>query len=127
MGQNMVGWTTLRVIGPSGATVKLRFAERLLPDGSIYTENLRNAEATDVYTLRGGGPETFTPHFTFHGFRYVEVSGLPGLSLIHILSKPFRAQFLLHRFWDRLQKIALQALRHQQSIFFREVRIRGLQ
>ncbi len=77
MGQNMVGWATLRVQGQGGSTVRLRFAERLQPDGSIYTENLRNAEATDVFTLRGGGEETFTPHFTFHGFRYVQISGLP--------------------------------------------------
>ena len=86
MGQNMVGWTTLRVSGPAGSTVKLRFAERLLPDGSIYTENLRNAEATDVYTLRGGGPETYTPHFTFHGFRYVQVSGFPGTPTLATLT-----------------------------------------
>jgi alpha-L-rhamnosidase len=86
MGQNMVGWTTLHVLGPAGATVKLRFAERLLPDGSIYTENLRNAEATDVYTLRGGGPETFTPHFTYHGFRYVQVSGLPNAPTLATLT-----------------------------------------
>jgi len=86
MGQNMVGWTTLRVQGPAGSTVRLRFAERLLPDGSIYTENLRNADATDVYTLRGGGAETYSPHFTFHGFRYVQVSGLPGTPTLATLT-----------------------------------------
>ena len=58
--------------------MRLRFAEILNPDGSIYTTNLRNADATDTYILRGGGPETFVPSFTFHGFRYVEVSGYPG-------------------------------------------------
>ena len=78
MGQNMVGWTSLHVNGPAGTKVKLRFAERLNPDGSIYTENLRNADAEDIYTLRGGGPEVFSPHFTFHGFQYVQVSGLPS-------------------------------------------------
>jgi alpha-L-rhamnosidase len=56
----------------------MRFAEILNPDGSIYTANLRNADATDVYILHGGDEEVFTPHFTFHGFRYVEVSGYPG-------------------------------------------------
>jgi len=78
MGQNMVGWARLKVRGTSGTRVRLRFAERLNPDGSIYTENLRNADATDVYVLRGGGEESFTPSFTFHGFRYVEVTGFPG-------------------------------------------------
>jgi alpha-L-rhamnosidase len=53
----------------------MRFAEILNPDGSIYTPNLRNADATDLYILRGEGQESFTPHFTFHGFRYVEVTG----------------------------------------------------
>jgi alpha-L-rhamnosidase len=78
MGQNMVGWVTLKVKGAAGAKVQLRFAERLNPDGGIYTKNLRNADATDTYILRGGNEETFAPHFTFHGFRYVEVTGYPG-------------------------------------------------
>lgn len=78
MGQNMVGWATLKVRGSAGTRVRLRFAEILNPDGTIYTQNLRNAEATDTYVLRGGGEETFAPHFTFHGFRYVEVTGYPG-------------------------------------------------
>ncbi len=78
MGQNMVGWVALKVEGPAGTTVRLRFAEILNPNGTIYTTNLRNADATDTYTLRGSGQETFTPRFTFHGFRYVEVSGYPG-------------------------------------------------
>lgn len=78
MGQNMVGWVTLKVKGAAGTKVRLRFAEILNPDGTIYTANLRNADATDVYTLRGGDEETFSPHFTFHGFRYVEVTGYPG-------------------------------------------------
>ncbi len=78
MGQNMVGWVTLKVKGAAGTRVRLRFAERLNPDGTIYTANLRNADATDIYILRGGAEETFAPHFTFHGFRYVEVTGYPG-------------------------------------------------
>jgi alpha-L-rhamnosidase len=78
MGQNMVGWVTLKVKGAAGTKVKLRFAEILNPDGTIYTANLRNADATDVYILKGGEEETFAPHFTFHGFRYVEVTGYPG-------------------------------------------------
>ncbi|MGA2182339.1 MAG: glycoside hydrolase family 78 protein [Bryobacteraceae bacterium] len=78
MGQNMVGWAALRVQGAAGTMVRMRFAEILNPDGTVYRDNLRNADATDIYTLRGGGPETFRPHFTFHGFRYVEVTGYPG-------------------------------------------------
>ena len=76
MGQNMVGNVRIHVRGPRGAIVRLRYAERLNPDGSIYTQNLRNADATDTYALSGNGEETWTPAFTFHGFRYVELSYL---------------------------------------------------
>ena len=78
LGQNMVGWARLKVQGEAGTRVTLRFAEMLNPDGTIYTANLRGARCTDRYTLRGGGPETWEPRFTFHGFRYVEVTGYPG-------------------------------------------------
>ena len=78
MGQNMVGNVRLHVRGPRGMVVRLRYAERLNPDGSIYTANLRNADATDTYALSGEGEETWTPAFTFHGFRYVELSFLGG-------------------------------------------------
>lgn len=78
MGQNMVGVVRLHVHGPAGTVVRMRFAERLNPDGTIYTENLRNADAMDVYTLTGKGAEVWEPEFTFHGFRYVQISGYPG-------------------------------------------------
>jgi alpha-L-rhamnosidase len=78
MGQNMVGWVKLRAEGPAGTTVTLRHAEVLDKQGNFYTANLRAAKATARYTLKGGGPETFEPHFTFFGFRYVAVDGYPG-------------------------------------------------
>jgi alpha-L-rhamnosidase len=78
LGQNISGWVRLRVSGPAGARVTLRHGERLNPDGTLYTENLRRAKATDVYLLRGQGEEVWEPRFTFHGFQYVEVSGLPS-------------------------------------------------
>jgi alpha-L-rhamnosidase len=74
MGQNMVGNVRIHIRGPRGTVVRLRYAERLNPDGSLYTENLRNADVTDTYALSGYGDETWTPAFTFHGFRYVELS-----------------------------------------------------
>jgi alpha-L-rhamnosidase len=79
MGQNMVGWARLKVKGPAGTRVTLRFAEVLNPDGTVYRENLRRARATDAYILKGQGEETWEPHFTYHGFRYVEVTGYPGV------------------------------------------------
>jgi alpha-L-rhamnosidase len=78
MGQNMVGWVRLMIEAPPGTEIRLRFAEILNPDGTIYTMNLRAARATDTYICAGTGVETWEPHFTFHGFRYVEVTGWPG-------------------------------------------------
>ncbi|MCB0717143.1 MAG: family 78 glycoside hydrolase catalytic domain [Bacteroidetes bacterium] len=78
LGQNMVGWVWLRVIGPAWTTVKRRHAEVLDSDGNFYTENLRAAKAAATYTLRGSGEEVYEPHFTFMGFRYVAVEGYPG-------------------------------------------------
>jgi alpha-L-rhamnosidase len=78
LGQNMVGWVRLKVQGPAGTTVTLRHAEVLDKAGNFYTANLRKARATVRYMLKGGGVETFEPHFTFFGFRYVAVDGFPG-------------------------------------------------
>ena len=65
--------------GAAGTTVTLVHAEMLNDDGTVYTDNLRLAQQSDRYTLRGGAtraPEVFEPYFTYHGFRYVQVSGL---------------------------------------------------
>ncbi len=75
-GQNMAGVAHLHVEGDAGTEIQLRFAEVLNADGTIYTENLRTAKATDHYILSGKGPEDYQPLFTFHGFRYVELTGL---------------------------------------------------
>lgn len=77
LGQNIAGWVRLRVNAPAGTRVTIRHGERLSPDGTLYTENLRRARATDVYICKGAGEEVFEPHFTFHGFQYVELTGLP--------------------------------------------------
>ncbi len=93
-GQILAGWCRLKVQGPAGTTVTLRHAEVLEPDGNIYRDNLRmkvyaadknlkwgpylGARQEDQYILRGGGEEVFEPHFTYHGFRYVEITGLPA-------------------------------------------------
>ncbi len=79
MGQNFSGVVRLKVRGPRGATVRLRHAELLYDDGTLNVENLRAARATDSYTLRGDGEEeVYQPRFTYHGFRYVELTGYPG-------------------------------------------------
>ena len=78
MGQNLVGWVRLRVMGERGTTIRLTHAEALDADGGAYTDNLRTAAQRDTYILKGGVEEWFEPHFTFHGFRYVRVDGYPG-------------------------------------------------
>jgi alpha-L-rhamnosidase len=79
MGQNFAGWAQLRVRGPRGTAVKMRFAEMLYDTGMINQENLRGARAEDVYILKGEGEEVYEPRFTYHGFRYVELTGFPGV------------------------------------------------
>ena len=77
MGQNMVGWCRLKASAPAGTKITVRHAEMLNDDGTIYTANLRGAAQVNEYTWRGG-EAVMGPHFTYHGFRYVEVTGLPG-------------------------------------------------
>ncbi|MEN1680516.1 MAG: family 78 glycoside hydrolase catalytic domain [Planctomycetota bacterium] len=76
LGQYLAGVARLRVEGRPGQLIRLRFAERLNPDGTLYTTNLRGARCVDTYTCRGEGREEWEPRFTFHGFQYVEVTGL---------------------------------------------------
>lgn len=76
LGVNFAGVVRLTVQGQPGQKITLRFAERLNPDGTIYTTNLRGARATDTYVCKGGGLEVWEPRMTFHGFQYVEVAGL---------------------------------------------------
>jgi len=75
LGQNMVGVVRVTLQGTAGQTVRLRYGEMLNPDGTLYTANLRSAKATDYYTFATTGTVTYQPRFTFHGFRYLEVTG----------------------------------------------------
>jgi alpha-L-rhamnosidase len=76
LGQNLVGVVRLKVSAPAGTRLTLRHAEMLNPDGTLYTANLRGAPSIDTYVCKGGGVEVWQPKFTFHGFRYVELTGL---------------------------------------------------
>jgi alpha-L-rhamnosidase len=85
IGQNLAGFVRLKVKAPAGTVIQIRHAEMLNPDGTIYVENLRRAKATDVYIAKGKGIEIYQPTFTFHGFQYMEVTGLsnrPGKGII---------------------------------------------
>eukprot|EP00823_Brevimastigomonas_motovehiculus_P005140 TRINITY_DN3624_c0_g1_i1.p1 TRINITY_DN3624_c0_g1~~TRINITY_DN3624_c0_g1_i1.p1 ORF type:complete len:1151 (-),score=344.41 TRINITY_DN3624_c0_g1_i1:219-3671(-) len=89
MGKNFAGVCRLTVSKcPAGQTITIKHAEILKSDGSgmIYVENLRSAKATDVYICKGGvEKEEFTPMFTYHGFRYVEITGFPGTPTVDTL------------------------------------------
>jgi len=78
MGQNMVGWIRIKANGNKGDQLILKHAEVLDKHGNMYYDNLRRAECINTYVLKGGTEESFEPHFTFQGFRYVMVSGYPG-------------------------------------------------
>jgi alpha-L-rhamnosidase len=78
LGQNFSGWARLRVRGARGTRVMMRFSELLYADGMINRENLLSTRARDIYILKGEGEEVYEPHFTYHGFRYLEVTGFPG-------------------------------------------------
>ncbi|MGB5943969.1 MAG: family 78 glycoside hydrolase catalytic domain [Leeuwenhoekiella sp.] len=73
--QNMVGVPLLKVPMKKNDTLKIRFAEMLSPDGSFYTKNYRSALSTDYYIAAEDGVIEWSPKFTFHGFRFVELSG----------------------------------------------------
>ncbi len=82
-GQNFVGRVRLKVRAPRGTLIEIRHAERLDERGEVYTDNLRKAAATDLYTCAGDPKgETFEPRFTFHGFQFVEISGRFGEAAI---------------------------------------------
>lgn len=82
MGQNMAGWVQIKVQGPKGTKIMLRYAESLQENRELYTANLRDAKVTDIYTLSGEGMETWHPVFVYHGFRYVEIRGYPGTPVL---------------------------------------------
>ncbi len=83
-GQNLVGWGQLTVSGPAGTSVSMVYGELTNSDGSVNQSNinvfvtLQQYFQKDTYILKGGGTETYAPRFTYHGFQYAEVTGLPA-------------------------------------------------
>jgi len=85
LGQNMVGWCRIRAEGKTGDPITIRHAEMLDENGMLYTANLRGAPQVDRYIPRTNGEVVIEPHFTYHGFRYVELTGLdhpPGTNAL---------------------------------------------
>lgn len=113
-GQNLAGVVRLRISGAAGSQVQLRFAEILNDDGTLYTDNLRTAKATDRFILSGKGTEEYQARFTFHGFRYVELTGLttpPDIAAVKAVvlhtDAPFTMQFhsaspMINQLWSNI-------------------------
>jgi len=114
-GQNLTGVPRLHIKGRRGDDIKLRFAEVLNPDGTMYTDNLRTAKATDHFILAGNeAGESYQPQFTFHGFRYLEITGLnakPGLEAVKTVvfhtDAPFTTRFetgnkMVNQLWSNV-------------------------
>jgi alpha-L-rhamnosidase len=113
-GQNLAGVERIRVEGPAGTDVQVRVGEDINPDGTLYTENLRTAKATDHFILDGKGIQEFQPRFTFHGFRYLEIGGLsspPATDAIEAVvlhtDAPFTLQLttgstMLNQLWSNI-------------------------
>lgn len=74
-GQNMAGIVELEIDEPEGRDIWIRYAEILDKKGMLSTENLRGAQAREIY-ISNGKKATYRPRFTYHGFRYAEVKGL---------------------------------------------------
>ncbi|MFZ1087337.1 MAG: family 78 glycoside hydrolase catalytic domain [Terracidiphilus sp.] len=117
-GQNFSGVERLRVQGPADADVRVRFAEIVNDDGTLYTDNLRTAKATDHFILIGGGGggiEVLMPQFTFHGFRYLEITGLTAAPPVEDVTAevfhtdaPFTARLktgspMINQLWKNIQ------------------------
>lgn len=113
-GQDMAGVEKILASGRAGTDVQVRVGEVLNPDGTLYTENLRTAKATDHFILAGQGVETLTPNFTFHGFRYMEITGLNGAPALADVSAlvlhtdfPFTAELktgnaMINKLWSNI-------------------------
>ncbi len=75
-GQNISGFVSITVREKSGRKITIKHGEMLNSDGTVYRENLRGDYAVDIYYCKGDKKETYQPRFTFHGFQYIEVTGL---------------------------------------------------
>jgi alpha-L-rhamnosidase len=135
MGRNLAGWVRLRVKGPAGTKVALRYGELLHPDGTLngmtgVCGQIKGpgrggpgapdvAYQEDVYILDGEGEEVYTPRFTFHAFRYVEVTGYPGIpSLEAVVAVPLCAAVkragtfaCSHPLFNEIQEMVLRTFR----------------
>ena len=119
MGQNFSGWVKLKVNAPEGTVVKLKFVERLFDNGMIDTSTTGDFATkvvqTDTYICKGNGEEKWEPKFTYHGFQFVELTGLPyepsletieGI-VVHTAVKTSGKFYCSNKMINKIQKAAL--------------------
>ena len=103
-----------------GSKIQLRFAETLTMSGEFYTDNLRSAKQTDMYYTKGGGTERWEPRFTYHGFRYVELTGYPGKPNVNTIEGK-----VIYDEHENNWRLQLLKRHHQQSLQCSVLGIRG--
>ncbi|MFQ1020954.1 family 78 glycoside hydrolase catalytic domain [Tardisphaera saccharovorans] len=86
-GQNFTGWLRVKARGARGSALVIRHSELINSDGTLNVKNIRGAKATDTYVFKGDELEEFSPHFTYHGFRYAEITGYPGTPSIESVER----------------------------------------
>lgn len=113
-GQNMAGWIGVKVRGNAGDTIRIRYAEKINDDGTIYRDNLRNAFSEDIYVCNGKETGTeWRSRFSYHGFRYAEVSGM---------KKPTKNDFCAYTVGDEMATVGCDAFVTSDTILNKVVR-----
>lgn len=79
-GQNIAGWISFIPKGNAGDTIKIKYAEKLNEDGTLYLENLRDAQSEDIYICNGKETEPWHAAFSYHGFRYAQITGMKNVN-----------------------------------------------
>jgi len=78
MGQNFSGWVRIKAKGEKNTILKIRFAEDLNSDSTIDVTSNEHAIATAEYVMKGKDIETYETHFSYFGFKYVEITAQNG-------------------------------------------------
>ncbi len=79
--QNIAGWLAIRVRGNRGDTIRIKYAEKIKEDSTLYTANLRKSITEDIYVCSGdeGEGRWWVPRFVYHGFQYARIIGMNGV------------------------------------------------
>jgi len=122
LGKNIAGFAELKVEAPKGTEITLRYGERLSTDGRVDQRDIgqhveNNLVQTDKYICNGKGIEIWHPSFVYHGFQYIEVSGLPGKPgretitgiMMHTVMEPAGSFECSNKLFNSIQQAALNS------------------